>query len=126
MSFVPVLYGLALGDALGGPVEFEKLSQIRAGYGTHGITQPPNPALFTDDTQMTLAVTEALVEAGDKDLEVLMDVVTHKFIAWSHAPDTPERAPGSTCLRAVHNLEQGQNWTEAGIKESKGCGSAMR
>jgi ADP-ribosylglycohydrolase len=126
MSFVPVLYGLALGDALGWPVEFQKLSQIHREYGKQGITQPPNPALFTDDTQMTLAVTEALIEAGDKDTETLMAVVTRKFIDWSHDPDTPERAPGNTCLRAVHNLEQGQNWKDAGIKDSKGCGSAMR
>lgn len=126
MSFMPVMVGLALGDALGWPVEFSSLSEIRAQYGSQGILQPPNPALFTDDTQMTIAVTEALIEAGDKDLESLMAVVSAKFVAWAHHPDTPGRAPGNTCLRAVHNLERGQNWQQAGIKDSKGCGSAMR
>ncbi len=126
MSFLPILYGLALGDALGWPVEFSTLTQIQARYGSHGITEPPSPALFTDDTQMTLAVTEALIEAGAQDLELLMNRVSQKFIAWAHHPDTPGRAPGNTCLRAVQQLESGLNWTEAGIKESKGCGSAMR
>jgi len=126
MSFLPILYGLALGDALGWPVEFKTLAEIRAHYGPHGITEPPDPALFTDDTQMTLAVAGALVEAGDANLESLMNIVSQKFIAWSHHPDTPHCAPGNTCLRAVKQLEQGRNWREAGIKSSKGCGSAMR
>lgn len=125
-DFTPILYGLALGDALGWPVEFEKLSTIRAQYGKQGITQPPDPALFTDDTQMTLAVTEALIEAGDADLETLMAVVQDKFVVWAHHPDTANRAPGNTCLRAVANLERGLDWQKSGIKDSKGCGSAMR
>ena len=126
MSFLPVLYGLALGDALGWPVEFMSVDQIRSRYGPLGITEPPDPALFTDDTQMTLAVGEALAEAGDGDLEGLMTAVSRRFVAWSHHPDTPGRAPGTTCLRAVRNLEAGLSWQAAGIKESKGCGSAMR
>jgi ADP-ribosylglycohydrolase len=126
MSFLPILYGLALGDALGWPVEFTKLDGIRARYGLNGIGEPPDPALFTDDTQMTLALAEALIEAGDAGLESLMVAVSRKFIAWSHHPDTPSRAPGRTCLRAVANLEHGLHWRDAGIKESKGCGSAMR
>lgn len=126
MSFLPILYGLALGDALGWPVEFTKLDGIRARYGLNGIVEPPDPALFTDDTQMTLALAEALSEAGDASLEPLMAVVSRKFVAWSHHPDTPGRAPGNTCLRAVENLEHGLSWRDAGIKESKGCGSAMR
>ncbi len=126
MSFLPIFFGLALGDALGWPVEFMKLDDIRARYGPRGILEPPTPALFTDDTQMTLALAEALVESRDADLESLMNVVSQKFVAWSHHPDTPGRAPGNTCLGAVANLERGLNWREAGIKESKGCGSAMR
>lgn len=126
VSFEPILYGLALGDALGWPVEFKKLSDIRQQYGRAGITEPPNPALFTDDTQMTLAVMQALIEAGDKDIETLMAAVGRRFIAWAHHPDTPGRAPGNTCLAGVHNLENGSNWKQAGIAVSKGCGSAMR
>jgi len=59
-----MMYGLALGDALGSPVEFWELKGIRERYGPEGITELPAPALFTDDTQMTLAVAEALIDAG--------------------------------------------------------------
>ena len=61
-----ILFGLAIGDALGYPTEFMTLGAIKARYGPQGIFDLPEPALFSDDTQMTLAVTEALVEAGDR------------------------------------------------------------
>lgn len=126
MSFLPILYGLALGDALGRPVESLHWPAIRARYGPGGIAEPPDPALFTDDTQMTVAVCEALIEAGERDVDTLMAAMSRKFVEWARRPDTPSRAPGQTCWRAVKNLEQGLSWREAGIKESKGCGSATR
>jgi ADP-ribosylglycohydrolase len=121
-----LIYGLALGDALGWPVEFQGLGEIRARYGPHGIQAPPDPALFTDDTQMTAALAEALIERGEAEVESLMQAVAREFIAWLHHPDTPERAPGRTCLQGAANLERGLPWQEAGLKHSKGCGSAMR
>jgi ADP-ribosylglycohydrolase len=121
-----VLFGLALGDALGWPVEFLKLTQIRARYGRAGITAPPDPALYTDDTQMSVAVAEALVEAGEADLDALMGAIGRNFIAWKHDPITPSRAPGTTCIRGVNALEGGAPWREAGVKDSKGCGACMR
>jgi ADP-ribosylglycohydrolase len=121
-----LVYGLALGDALGKPVEFMSLAEIRARYGSAGIQEPPHPAAFTDDTQMTAALAEALIDRGEADVEALMQAVARRFIAWAHHPDTPAGAPGDTCLRGVANLERGLAWREAGIKESKGCGSAMR
>ncbi|MBI5290931.1 MAG: ADP-ribosylglycohydrolase family protein [Chloroflexi bacterium] len=126
MSFLPVLYGLALGDALGRPVEFMTLDSIRARYGPRGIAEPPDPALFTDDTQMTLALAQALVCVENDDTDQLMEAVVAQFIAWAHHPDTPGRSPGATCLRAVAALERGVHWRESGVKGSKGCGSAMR
>ena len=59
-----LLFGLALGDALGWPVEFESWDAIRARYGRDGIQHPPDPAIYTDDTQMTIALTEGLLAAG--------------------------------------------------------------
>ncbi|MDP2045814.1 MAG: ADP-ribosylglycohydrolase family protein, partial [Deltaproteobacteria bacterium] len=56
-----MMYGLALGDALGSPVEFWELKGIHERYGPDGIKELPAPALYTDDTQMTLAVAEALI-----------------------------------------------------------------
>jgi len=121
-----VVFGLALGDALGWPIEFLQLTQIRARYGREGITAPPDPALYTDDTQMSVAVAEALAAEGDAGLEALMGAVGRNFIAWKHDPITRTRAPGTTCVRGVNALELDAPWQEAGVKDSKGCGACMR
>jgi ADP-ribosylglycohydrolase len=121
-----LLWGLALGDALGWPVEFLDLAAIRARYGPAGIQAPPDPAIYTDDTQMTIALAEGLLEAGAGDLEARMAAVSRRFIAWSHDPGTPLTAPGNTCLRGVAALERGAPWRTAGVAGSKGCGACMR
>jgi ADP-ribosylglycohydrolase len=121
-----VLLGLALGDALGRPVEFLDRPQIRAMYGRAGIQEPPTPAIYTDETQMSLAVAEALADAGHLDLDVLMGAVARKFIGWKHDPSTPQRAPGVTSIRGVNALEAGAPWREAGVRDSKGSGSCVR
>ena len=119
-----VLYGLAIGDALGRPTEFLGLPQIRATYGEKGIQDLSEPALFTDDTQMSVAIAEALVRAGEKDIESIMVAVRDEFIKWAHSPENT-RAPGGSCT-GVANMERGIHWRESGVATSKGCGSAMR
>ncbi|MCC7359111.1 MAG: ADP-ribosylglycohydrolase family protein [Anaerolineales bacterium] len=121
-----MIFGLALGDALGWPVEFMARPEILAKYGRGGIQAPPDPALYTDDTQMTAAVAEALIEAGQHDLDVLMGAVARQFIGWKRDPITPTRAPGATSIRGVNALERGAPWREAGVRDSKGCGGCMR
>jgi ADP-ribosylglycohydrolase len=121
-----LLLGIALGDALGWPVEFLDRPAILVKYGRPGILAPPDPALYTDDTQMTIAVAEALIEAGHRDLDVLMGAMARQFIGWKRDPTTPSRAPGATSIRGVNALERGAPWREAGVKDSKGCGSCMR
>jgi ADP-ribosylglycohydrolase len=120
-----MIYGLAIGDALGYAVEFISLDQIKMQYGPSGISDLPEPALFSDDSQMSIAIAEALVSAGQKDIESIMSAVRSEFIQWYHSPEN-NRAPGNTCLQGVANMERGMHWTESGIKDSKGCGSAMR
>jgi ADP-ribosylglycohydrolase len=120
-----MIYGLAIGDALGYAVEFISLDQIKRHYGPSGISDLPEPALFSDDTQMAIAIAESLISAGQKDLESIMSAIKSEFIKWYHSPEN-NRAPGNTCLQGVENMEQGMHWTESGIKGSKGCGSAMR
>ena len=120
-----VIYGLAIGDALGYPTEFMSLSAIKDRYGDAGIQDLPEPALYTDDTQMTIAIAEALIRAGDKDVDAIMDAVRDEFIKWRHSPEN-NRAPGNACLQGVGNLERGIHWTRSGVADSKGCGSAMR
>ena len=38
-KYMGCIHGLAIGDALGYPVEFLTLDQIRANYGKNGITE---------------------------------------------------------------------------------------
>jgi ADP-ribosylglycohydrolase len=121
-----ILFGLALGDALGWPTEFKRLPDIRRVYGSDGIQVPPDPAIYTDDTQMTIALAEGLLAAGlDADLDAQMQAVGRRFIDWMESSEN-NRAPGNTCMRGIARFQSGISWRESGIAESKGCGSAMR
>ena len=120
-----MLLGLAIGDALGAPTEFLSLEQIQNRYGPQGIQDLPDPARFTDDTQMAIAIAQALIQAGDRDIETLMEAVKEQFILWAHSPEN-NRAPGRTCLEGIARMEGGVHWSQSGIARSKGCGSAMR
>ena len=57
------LLGGAVGDALGWPVEFLHLDDIRQQYGAEGVTGRVNRRHWevTDDTQMTLFTAEGLI-----------------------------------------------------------------
>lgn len=121
-----ILFGLALGDTLGYPTEFSSLSAIKNEYGENGIQDLPDPALYTDDTQMTLALTEGLLDVGlDADLDSQMKAIGKRFVEWAHSPDN-NRAPGTTCMKGVRRFENGTSWKDSGVADSKGCGSAMR
>src|SRR5690242_17438356 len=108
-----VIYGLALGDALGWPIEFLNMQKIHIIYGADGIQEPPNPALVTDDTQTAMAIGEAIVESGGEDIDTLMQAVTRRLIEWSNSPEN-DRAPGHTVTEAIRTLEAGIPWRESG------------
>ena len=78
-----VIYGLAIGDALGVPVEFNDRDSYQildmVGYGTYN--QPAGT--WSDDTSLSLALIEHLCE--DSDLNELMD----KFVAYRQGYLTP-------------------------------------
>lgn len=62
------LYGVAVGDALGGPLEFMSDQQIRDAYGRvtdmiGGGWLNLKPGEVTDDTQMTLCVARGILDA---------------------------------------------------------------
>ena len=124
------IVGLAIGDALGWPTEFLSLSQIHAQFGAQGLSDlVPLPGFaagtYTDDTQMTLAVAEGLLDAAGGGLDEQMTAVAHRFVHWAASPDN-NRAPGVTCLTACQRLRELATWRESGVDGSKGCGSAMR
>jgi len=120
------LFGLAYGDALGKPTEFQDYPTIIAEYGPGGPRElAGRPALVTDDTQMALAVGEAILAAPAFTPDALEPVLRAGFLAWAASPDN-NRAPGMTCLSACAALSDGRPWTQATQTGSKGCGANMR
>lgn len=121
------LFGLALGDALAAPTEFLPIAAIQQRFGPGGPAKPlGKPALVTDDTQMTLAVGEALATTPRPYSEAALEKpLRHAFVTWWKSPDNT-RAPGMTCLRACERLAQGLPWHKATVSGSKGCGANMR
>ncbi|GIF08037.1 hypothetical protein Asi03nite_55750 [Actinoplanes siamensis] len=120
------MFGLAYGDALGKPTEFMDYPAIVSRYGPGGPRElTGEPALVTDDTQMALAVGEALLEVRDPTAERLEPVLRRRFLAWAYSPEN-DRAPGLTCLRAIGALAGGGPWIHATQAGSKGCGANMR
>ncbi|NJQ01267.1 ADP-ribosylglycohydrolase family protein [Streptomyces zingiberis] len=121
------LLGLALGDALGFPAEFDDVPSILAAHGPWRETELPEPALVSDDTQMTLAVGRALRTApGPLAPDRLGRPLREEFVAWYESPEN-DRAPGNTCLAACRLLRaEGRPWQDASRIGSKGCGANMR
>jgi ADP-ribosylglycohydrolase len=134
------MFGLAYGDALGKPTEFLNYDQIIRQYGPTGpLRLNGNPALVTDDTQMTLAVADALLDALADDApashtpatltaltaETLAPHLRQRYQAWAISPEN-NRAPGMTCLRSIGRMSEGLPWTQATEQNSKGCGANMR
>jgi ADP-ribosylglycohydrolase len=123
------LTGLALGDALGYPTEFDDVPSILAKCGPWRQMQLPTPALVSDDTQMTLAVGWALRTAMDRGVlgpGSLERRLREEFVRWYESPDN-NRAPGNTCLRACALLkDERRPWQDASQIDSKGCGANMR
>jgi ADP-ribosylglycohydrolase len=124
-------WGLALGDALGKPVEFESIESIQKKYGESGIQSLEEGADWTDDTEMTFAITKALLRLGAvEDIAKLHDetigrVFAEEFIEWFN---NPGHAPGITTMTSVAYLIKNgaDKWRQAGENDSKGSGTVMR
>ncbi|HEV2347820.1 MAG TPA: ADP-ribosylglycohydrolase family protein [Actinocrinis sp.] len=123
------MFGLAYGDALGRHTEFKRYDEIVAIYGPAGPRRlQGDPALVTDDTQMTLCVADALLAVGEQDSLTaarLEPQLRKRFSEWAVSPEN-NRAPGMTCLRAIGRLAEDAPWIEASEHGSKGCGANMR
>ncbi|MEV7193238.1 ADP-ribosylglycohydrolase family protein [Streptomyces sp. NPDC093510] len=122
------LIGLAVGDALGFPTEFNDVPAILAKCGPWREMELPKPAFITDDTQMTLALSRALRTAMDRGTlgpKRLERPLREEFVDWYQSPEN-NRAPGNTCLKACYLLKTGKPWEEASQMHSKGCGANMR
>lgn len=98
------LLGVAIGDALGAPVEFMSAAQIREKHGTvremiGGGWLNVKPGEVTDDTQMTLAVAEGIV-ANPKDP---IPQIGRRFIEWY---DSTPKDIGNACRAAIAHAKQ--------------------
>jgi ADP-ribosylglycohydrolase len=141
----------ACGDALGAPVEFLSLDEIRRRFGPDGIRNfAPiygRAGAITDDTQMTLFSLEGLLRAhvrapGGSSSDV-MPVIHRAYLHWLLTQGArprmeiakPDgwlfglgslhslRAPGNTCLSA---LRAASSLGAFAANDSKGCGGVMR
>lgn len=95
------MIGVAVGDALGAPLEFMSAGEIARMHGTvremiGGGWLDVEPGEVTDDTQMTLAVAEGIVAEGDSIIVPLL-MVGANFLRWYR---TNPKDIGGTC-RAV-------------------------
>ena len=92
------LFGVAIGDALGAPLEFMSASEIKRKHGTvtemiGGGWLSVEPGEVTDDTQMTLAVAEGILENPKNPYSA----IGRRFIEWH---DSKPKDIGN-CCRAV-------------------------
>ena len=123
--------GLAVGDAMGVPLEFcirEKLQKNitteMLGYGSHNVPK----GTWSDDTSMTLGLIDAINKTGI----IIPSDIADNFVKWAENAEftaTDVRFDiGRTCLRAIANYEGGINPTECGLDDefSNGNGSLMR
>ena len=131
------LLGLAVGDALGAPLEGLSAQQIRAHYGqvddyvdgAQAWKKKPYrwrmPGLYSDDTQQALALCDVLLEHGRVDPDRLAELYLapgHAQGAYvgAHRGHRPELPPGAgrPGARASRPAQTGQ--------DSAGIGAAMR
>lgn len=140
------LLGGAVGDALGAPVEFWSLAEIRRLLGPAGVTghSDDRPSV-TDGTQMTVFTAEGLIRASvrmrSKGIVNPPEMVHRAYLRWLETQGTKtayplsgwlvterhlhhRRAPGNTCLSALASGNRGS--TAEPINDSKGCGGVMR
>jgi ADP-ribosyl-[dinitrogen reductase] hydrolase len=116
--------GLACGDALGATVEFMTPAQIRTRYGIHrdiigGGWLGLQPGQVTDDTEMALALGQAIVDCGGWDLQAVAD----SFVAWLAGQPVDV---GNTCYRGIRRYQiQGSLSSEPNEQEG-GNGACMR
>lgn len=136
------IYGFAYGDAWGKDAEFKTHDQIIKD------NQPfPDPALVTDDTQMSLYSVGAIMYEASMNPEALKGLhynekkrnavrvlFADSFVEFAEDPDN-NRAPGTTCMSALKSYKQWKQLStnesemtgmEGVVADSKGCGANMR
>lgn len=150
-NYKACLKGGAIGDALGWPVEFSLLGEIKHKYGKDGVQDLFIPskskvAEITDDTQMTMFTADGLIKSARKSLNLDkmpdMKTVFDSYKLWintqSFFPKVQKgkgwiselkdlyvrRAPGTTCTSSLSGEKAGS--IAKPLNSSSGCGGVMR
>ena len=116
--------GLAVGDALGAPVEFMTTGEIRAQFGVlteivGGGWLRLKPGQVTDDTEMALCIARAVVSCQGWDL----GAIAEQFSRWLRSKPVDV---GDTCRRGIRGyMLTGQLETPCNQWDA-GNGAAMR
>lgn len=125
------IIGLAIGDAMGVPVEFISRQEIARNpvvtmreYGTHH--QPVGT--WSDDTSLTLALMDSIVERNKIDYADIMDRFSNWLMYNDYTATGEVFDVGNSTSRAIMNYGRGMNPLECGgISEyENGNGSRMR
>ena len=124
-----LILGVAVGDALGVPVEFKKRGTFHVtsmqGYGTHH--QPPGT--WSDDTSLTLALADNLLADGYRpDLECIAWGFTEWYDKAAYTPYGKVFDVGNATAAAIKRLKKGVAPEKAGGADERdnGNGSLMR
>lgn len=129
------IFGLAIGDALGYPIEFLRWDKIKSIYGNDGITDfEPIGILpegsYTDDTQMSLSTAYGLLNAyknkGKDYYKTSIHEIYKEYLKWVNTQnnDFYRRSPGITCTSVLRRKDFGT--IDEPVNMSKGCGGVMR
>jgi ADP-ribosylglycohydrolase len=125
-----VLLGVAVGDALGVPVEFQDRGTFKitdmVGFGTHN--QPAGT--WSDDTSLALCLADAM--AGGFTGDSLVEKTAENMVRWFERGDFTAHGEvfdiGTSTSKAIRNLRKGRPPTESGCADvnENGNGSLMR
>lgn len=93
--YLGCLFGLAVGDALGAPVEFEKRGDFIPVTGMRGGGHfDLRPGEWTDDTAMALCLAESLTLRKDFDPEHQMEIYKRWWLGGHLSSDPPPSGKG--------------------------------
>tara|TARA_Y100000034_G_scaffold135985_1_gene210127 strand:- start:866 stop:1870 length:1005 start_codon:yes stop_codon:yes gene_type:complete len=112
-----MLLGAAIGDALGAPAEMKTPAQVKEkfGYIDGYIDMPKRKHQWTDDTQLTLAVANALIESKGFDMDMM---VKHHIAAF----DETVAGWGRSTKDSIARLKRGSSWKISALDGSTKSG----
>ena len=127
---IGMLVGLAIGDAMGAPIEFQPARVPQNFVRTYLTGGAHNVSLgeFTDDTSMALAMADAFIESEDFDAHLIMNNFLHWKNEGAYSPRGVMFDCGMTVGSALNKYEANNTDPFTGSTDpmSAGNGGLMR